>query len=170
MDAKPQAEKILRELKYDFRTFTINGFISFVGATKGREIMTIPWSMPPTLFGAWMSDDEEPKEYIFYRNNVPLIHQVHIQLHELAHFLFGHPTLQINRKTIAEVLERKAALPFADLPRLRSPEKTELETQAETLATMIQKQVIQKSSLDQLINDLSSEAKLATFLKTMGLS
>jgi cell division protein FtsL len=42
--------------------------------------------------------------------------------------------------------------------------------QAETLAALIQKQVIQKSSLDQLINDLSSEDKLANFLRTMGLS
>ena len=170
MNAKSNADKILRELRYDFHTFTIKDFISFVGDTKGREIITIPWGMPPTLFGAWMSDDEEPREYIFYRDNVPLIHQVHIQLHELSHFLLGHPTLHINRKKITEVLERKASLPFRDLPRLRSSDKSDLEIQAETLAALIQKEVIQNSSLDQLINDLSSEIKLANFLKTMGLS
>src|SRR5258706_42082 len=113
---------------------------------------------------------EFAKEYIFYRDNVPLMHQVHIQLHELSHFLLGHPTLQINRTKITEVLEKKASFPFDELPRLRSSDKTILEIQAETLAALIQKQVIQYSSLDQLNNDLSSEVKLANFLKTMGLS
>ncbi len=168
MDAKSNAEKILTELRYDFSTFTIEGFIAFVGKTKMREIMTIPWDMPPTLFGAWMSDDEEPREYIFYRDNVPWIHQVHIQLHEVSHFLLGHPTLHINRKKIAEVLERKTSLPFGDLPRLRSSDKTDLEIQAEYLAALIQKAVIKNSSMDRLIKDLSSETKLANFLKTLG--
>jgi len=170
MDATLNAEKILKELQYNFHTFTIKEFVSFVGETTGREIITFPWSMPPTLFGAWMSDDEEPREYIFYRDNVPLIHQIHIQLHELSHYLLGHPTLQINRKKIMEVLAEKTTFPFGELLRLRSSEKTELEIQAETLAVLIQKQVIQKSRIDKLINDLSSESKLANFLKTMGLS
>jgi hypothetical protein len=170
MDAKTNAEKILRELRYDFQNFTIGSFISFVGETKRREIITLPWSMPATLFGAWISDDEEPKEYIFYRDNVPLIHQIHIQLHELSHFLFAHPTLRINRRVISEVLGRRASLPFSDSPRLRSPEKADYEVQAETLADLIQKQVIQHSRLDQLSRDLSSEVKLANFLKTMGLA
>ncbi len=170
MDAKSRAEQTLKELRYDFQDFTIKGFLSFVSESKGREIITIPWRMPATLFGAWMSDAEEPKEYIFYRDDVPAMHQIHIQLHELAHFLLGHPTLQINRKMIAEVLERRASLPFADLPRLRSPRQTDFEPEAEMLASLIQEQVIQSSNLDQLINGLSSEERLAAFVKTMGLS
>ena len=170
MATKLNAERILKELRYDFHTFSIDRFISFVGETKGREIITIPWDMPPTLFGAWLSDDEDPREYIFYRDNVPLMHQIHIQLHEVSHFLLGHPTLHINRKKIAEVMERKISLPFGDLPRLRSSDKTELEMQAETLAALIQKAVIKNSSLDRLLKDLSSETKLANFLETLGRS
>lgn len=170
MKANSRAAEILKELQYDFKKFTLSGFISFVSEKKGREIITIPWSMPATLFGFWMSDGEKPKEYIFYRNNVPIIHQIHIQLHELSHFLLGHPTLQINQKLIVDVLEKKASLPFADLLQLRSPKQTETEIQAEILATLIQERVIRYSHLDQLANDLSSEEKLATFLKTMGLS
>src|SRR6185369_8648412 len=104
MDAHSQAEKILRELRFDFTTFTMDGFLRRISEAKGREIITIPWSMPATLFGAWISDGEEPKEYIFYRNNVSVIHQIHIQLHEVSHYLFGHDTLQINRKIIADVI------------------------------------------------------------------
>jgi len=171
MSVAPAAEKVLAELRYDFRSFTIGDFISHIGQERQRTIITIPWRMPPALFGAWMSDADEPKEYIFYRENVPVIHQIHIQLHELSHFLLGHPTLQINRTMIASrVLEGEALLPFADLPRLRSPHKDDFEFQAETLASLIQKEVIQKASLGRLANDLSSEVKLAHFLQTMGLS
>ena len=170
MDAKSKAERVLRDLQYDFRSFTLNGFISFAGEKKGRQIITMPWDMPPTVFGAWLSDGEEPKEYIFYRSNAQKIHQVHIQLHELSHFLLGHPTLQIDRNLIADVFDGKAHLPFSELPRLRSAARSDFETQAEMLATLIQQQVIQQSSLMQLIDDLSSEEKLAVFLETMGLS
>ena len=170
MEERSIAEKILKELQYNFREFTINGFISFVGEKRRRQIIATPWNMPPTVFGAWMSDGEEPKEYIFYRHDAQKVHQVHIQLHELAHFLLGHPTLQIDRNLIADVLEGKSCLPFSELPRFRSAAHNDLETQAEMLATLIQQQVIQRSNLDQLLNDLSSEEKLANFLKTMGLS
>ncbi|MBI1792637.1 MAG: hypothetical protein HYR70_00410 [Chloroflexi bacterium] len=170
MSVASTAEQVLAELQYDFRSFTIGDFVSHIGQARGRAIITIPWRMPPALFGAWMSDADEPKEYIFYREDVPAIHQIHIQLHELSHLLLGHPTLQINRIMIARVLEGEAHLPFADLPRLRSPQKDELEFQAETLAGLIQKVVIQKASLDRLVNDLSSEVKLAHFLQTMGLA
>jgi hypothetical protein len=166
MDAKAKANQILQELGYDFRVFTIEGFVRHVGETSGREIITIPWAMPPMLFGAWISD-EEPREYIFYRNDVSGIHQIHIQLHELSHFLFGHPTLQINQKLIADVASGQTSLPFADLPRLRSPNKTSIETEAETLASLIQKQVIQNSQLDQLTH-FSAEGTLADYLKAMG--
>jgi len=170
MGEKSIEEKTVKELHYDFRGFTINGFISFVGEKRGRQIISTPWIMPPALFGAWMSDVEEPKEYIFYRPNTQIIHQVHIQLHELSHLLLGHPTLQINREMIADVLRGEASLPFSELLRLRSPMHSDLETQAETLAALIQKEVIRRSNLDQLMEDLSSEEKLAHFLKTMGLS
>jgi hypothetical protein len=170
MEERSLAEKILRELQYNFQEFTINGFLSFIGEKRGRQIIATPWNMPPTVYGAWMSDGEEPKEYIFYRDNAQIMHQVHIQLHELSHFLLGHQTLQIDRKMIADVLEGKASLPFSEFLRLRSPAHSDLETQAETLAALIQQEVIHRSNLAQLMNDLSSEEKLANFLKTMGLS
>ena len=170
MDARPRAEKILRDLDFDFQAFTIEKFVSWIGVLKGREILIFPWEMPRSLFGAWMSDGEEPKEYIFYRNNLPRIHQIHIQLHELAHLLFGHPTLKIDRKLIVEVMRGQAELPFDDLVLLRSPKRTEFETEAETLASLIQEQVIRHSQLLRLTQDISSDEKLAGFLKDLGLA
>ncbi len=165
-----ESEGILRELQFDFSSFTIESFIQCIGEAKGRQIITIPWDMPPTLFGAWISDEEEPNEYIFYRRNVPVIHQIHIQLHELSHFLFGHPTLQINRKLIAEVVAGTAFLPFTELPQLRSPKRADVETAAETLANLIQERAIRNSRLDELTHALSSDERLVNFVKTMGLA
>lgn len=48
--------KILNSLNYDFRDFTIEGFISWIEGVKGRKILTFGWQMPAGLFGAWMSD------------------------------------------------------------------------------------------------------------------
>ncbi len=171
MNAHFEAEKILKELQFDFATFTLDSFLHFVGETKGREIIATPWDMPPALFGLWISDGDEPKEYIFYHKNASIVHQIHIQLHEVSHFLFGHPTLKINRQFISEVIVGKASLPFAaDLPQLRSPKRTDFDTEAETLANLIQERVIQDSQLDRLIHDTSPEEKLANFLRKMSSS
>jgi hypothetical protein len=170
MDTSMEAQRILKALGYDFSTFTMAGFLQFVGEAKGREIVAIPWAMPATLFGAWISDGEEPKEYIFYRDNLSPIHQIHIQLHEVSHLLFGHPTLKINRQFIADVVEGKTLLPFAKLPQLRSPKRADFETQAETLANLIQEHVVRNSGLDELTRSISSEERLAIFMKIMGLT
>lgn len=167
---RQKAEKIIRDIDFDFPSFTIEEFIGRISALKGREIFMVPWDMPATLFGAWMSDGEEPKEYVFYRSNLPLIHQIHIQLHELAHLLLGHPTLKIDRKLIMAVLKGEEALPFSDMVLLRSPKLVELETEAETLASVIQEQVIRHDQLLRLTQDISSDEKLSRFLAALGMS
>ena len=168
MDATQKASKVLKDLRFDFATFTVDGFLSAVGQSRGREIITIPWDMPPTLFGAWVSDGDEPKEYIFYRNNVPVTHQIHIQLHEISHFLLDHPTLKITQELIGEVVAGTASFPFGEKTCLRSPQTVDLENEAEALASMIQKRVIQNSKIGLLVDDTSAKEKLADFLKKMG--
>jgi hypothetical protein len=170
MNAKAKAQKILKELGFDFTTFTLDMFLHTVGERRGREIITIPWDMPPTFFGAWISDAEEAREYIFYRKQVSQIHQVHIQLHEVSHFLLRHPTLQINRKMISEAINGTASMPFGGVTQLRSPKFAEVEAEAETLTHLIQKTVILHTGLDQLIHHRSSEEDFANVIKTLGLA
>ena len=93
-----QTRKILDELNYDFRAFTIDHFVQWIETVKGRKLLFFPWKMPSGMFGAWMSDGDEPREYFFYRNDVPRLLQIHIQLHELSHFLCGHPTKSITQE------------------------------------------------------------------------
>ena len=170
MEPNPQAKKILSELNYDFRAFTIEHFISWIERVKHRKIVLIPWVMPSGMFGAWMSDGDEPREYIFYRDNVPSIHQIHIQLHELAHYLCGHPTKSITRKTLRESRDGTRELPFDELVKLRSPELSAYEFEAETLASIIQEQVIRHSQLQELTRGTSSDKNIAKYLKDLGLS
>ena len=176
MSANSKATKILKELNFDFTTFTMDGFLRRVSQARGREIITIPWNMPTTLFGAWISDADQPREYIFYRNDLPRVHQIHIQLHELSHFLFGHPTLRINQKRIADAVAGKAPLPFDEIIQFRAPrfvtveEPENVDVEAESLAHLIQEQVVRRASLAQLTSDLSIEQNFADFVKTLGLA
>ena len=80
MIARLKAEKILRELNYDFSTFSISSFLDFVGKARGCSIVTIPWTMSNSLFGVWISDHEDAKEYIFYRDDLSKIYQISLCL------------------------------------------------------------------------------------------
>lgn len=169
MEPSPQARKILGELNYDFRAFTIDHFIRWIETVKGRKIILHPWEMPSGMFGAWMSDGDGPREFIFYRNDVPRIHQIHIQLHELSHFLCGHPTKSITKKAIRDSRAGGSDLPFDELVKLRSPEMSVYEHEAESLASLIQDQVIRYSHIEQLTKGGSSDEKIADYLKDLGL-
>ncbi len=170
MDANAKAQKILKELGFDFTTFTLDTLLSHVSKVRRREILTLPWEMPSTLFGAWISDEDEFREYILYRNNVSEAHQIHIQLHELSHFLFGHPTLKISRETVTKIIAGEASFPFEGLPNLRSPRLADIEIEAELLTDQIQKLVIRNSKMETLIHNPDSQEKLAYFLQQVGAS
>jgi len=169
VEPSPQARKILSELNYDFRAFTIDHFINWIENVKGRKFILYPWTMPSGMFGAWMSDGDEPREFIFYRNNISRLHQIHVQLHELSHFLCGHPTKTITKKLIQESHNNGRVLPFNDLVQLRSPEMSAYEHEAESLASLIQNQVIRYSQIEQLTRGISSDGNIAEYLNDLGL-
>ena len=169
MRTTSKAEQILKELKFDFAGFNLEAFIRHVGRHKGREIISIAWEqkMPRGVFGVWMLDADNPVAYIFYRSDLVPMHKIHVQLHELAHFLFGHPTLELSRETLNQIAAGKAPLPLSDLPHLRSATHTEIDVEAETLADLIQERVIRLASIDRLVHSAAPEEKLADFLKTL---
>ena len=86
MEPSPQARKILSELNYDFRAFTIEHFANWIETVKGRKILLIPWKMPSGLFGAWMSDGEISQEYFFFRKNAERLLQIHIQNNNVSFY------------------------------------------------------------------------------------
>ena len=95
MNVKAQMQTRLDVLGFDFRNFTMTNFVSWLEAQKGRRIFFLSGPMPVNMYGAWFSDSEFPHEYFFFDHSVSTLHQVHIQLHELSHYICGHKTLQI---------------------------------------------------------------------------
>jgi len=168
MDARSKGEKILRDLDYDFKAFTIDTFIARVSEVKRRRIRTIPWDMPPGLFGAWLIDGDERVDYIFYRQNVPPIHQIHIQLHELAHILSDHPTLQVRCDPMGVVLNDND-LPCERRIRQIAERSDEIEQEAEVLVALIQAQIIRYAQLDRLTRGISSSKTIASSMDGLGL-
>jgi len=169
MQAVSKAEKILKELRFDFASFSMEAFLRHVGESRGRKIVCLPWDreMPFDVFGAWVVDAEHSIVYIFYRSSLHPIHQTHVVLHELAHYLCGHPTLHVTEELLNRIAAQQASLPFSDLPQLRSNSKAQMEAEAEALADLIQKRILRHDHVERLAQDAVPQEKLADFLKTM---
>lgn len=151
----------LNQMDFDFSQFTMERFVAYVEQERGRKILFIPYSMPVGMFGVWMSDADEPYEYVFYDRTAPPIHQIHIQLHELSHILNNHKTNSKDRANLEQILEKKDA----DF----SPAYLKMEQEAETLAALIQEQALRYVRVQQLKAIVSSSEALTTHLKVLEL-
>ena len=155
------------ETKYDFSQFTMESFRSWIEQQRGKELNFVPWAMPPSMSGAWLSSDKS--EYIFYEKNTPTIHQGHIQLHELAHILCGHPTIKVGAEKIT-MLFRQVIDGCVDQEDqsllLRSAQSGEAEIEAEVLASFIQNKVIQNGRFQELLRKITEEGDSVDFLTT----
>jgi hypothetical protein len=167
MDARNRIQAKLAALNFDFRRFTMESFVAQIEAQLKRRIYFIGWQMPPGFFGVWLSDAEKPLEYIFYDQSAPPLHQVHIQLHELAHVLCGHTTVKLTGQDIARLLQGKLDWSQLNQALRRSVDQVVEDEEAEVMATLIQEQVIRHSHLEQLTVAISSDESVATYIRTM---
>ncbi len=161
MSLKNRLRTILDDLAYDYKTFTMEGFVQHVETLNQRKLHFTDWDLPPQIFGLWISDANKSLEYIFLAKHLPPILRTHVQLHEIGHFLCGHPTLKFDGRTsIADLL-----------PLFRSNLYTnEMEVEAETLAAVIQERVFRYSLGHELSISISSRPATVEFLKAMGLT
>lgn len=163
----------LDALGFDFRTFTLDNFVAWLEATRGRRIIYIPLALPATLHGAWFTDAELPLEYIFFDNSVPAIHQTHTQLHELCHIINNHKTVALTseklRRLILYLREAKGIPDDLNQILFRSPFSHIEEQEAETLAALIHQRVIRHARLAELTRTISSSPETAAFLRDMGV-
>lgn len=151
----------LDALQFDFSQYTFERFRQHISHRRGRELYLFPWSMPPGVFGVWLTSSDYPHEYIFFEQALPAVHQHHVQLHELAHFLCGHATTTVDRRRLADIsrhgLERVAL-------RARPVDRqSTAELEAETLALLIQERVVRARRLEAL-TEASSQQFLADYL------
>lgn len=152
---------------YDFRRFSIESFKSWLEEEIQRQIFLIPFPIPNRAFGLWLSDAEDPYEYIFFPANRPSIYQNHIQLHEMCHIKSGHQTWPITGREVTGLLNGTISLDdFIPLALLRSEQKhTDEDLQAEMLASLIQERVIFHDRFAELTVAWSSNPIFAEHLK-----
>lgn len=155
----PKLAKILDNLGYDFRQFTMRNFIARVEQQTGRTIHFVAWGMPKKIFGAWIAGPDE--DYIFFSERLPPLLQNHVQLHETAHILCGHTTITIDQPEDLEKVELLLRSSAHDNPQ---------EHEAEWLAGIIQAQVIRFHLIHELSVSVSADQELVEFLQSMGIA
>jgi hypothetical protein len=130
----------LSRLNYDFHRFTMASFVRCVEAHRGRGIEFIPTAFPPGYYGAWITDKDEPLEYVCFDADLPRLHREHVKLHELAHIICGHETLALSNNEMKKLLESGGDL-SALLCRSNEMKSDRSEREAEMMAGLIQTMV-----------------------------
>ena len=159
-------QALLKSLDYDFDNFTMDGFRAYLEHRRDRKLVFVPWSMPPSLTGAWLAADG--CDFVFYASDTLPIHQAHIQLHEMAHMLCGHSGLKTDGSALQVF---RAFRPTQETDRLmfRSAHSAIEELEAETLASLVQRQALRSARLHQLMEIVSEDfgAYLSKYLQTL---
>lgn len=157
--------------EYDFGRFTIDDFIGWLEKRRGRKMVCIPYRIDhPDIYGAWLADDST--DYILYECDTLPIHQVHIRLHECAHMLCGHAAQMTLTDHGLRTLFRGASVDLEACTLLRSSDQSQssesVELEAETLASLIKRQVLEKASL-QALTQVSSNEIWKTYIEALRL-
>jgi hypothetical protein len=91
---RKEAQAILDSLNYDFYSFDLASFTSWIEETTGKAVHFIPADCSKfDATGFWVVDDEN--HYICYQPGLPPWHEDHTKTHELCHVAAGHTTLPI---------------------------------------------------------------------------
>lgn len=174
-----QALLLQIEQEYDFRTFSLQSFAQWVATKRQREMQCIGWHLPASISGIWLATEET--DFVFYETRTPAIHQIHIQLHELAHILCNHKTIDLDletgmgREAVLQYLAgafatgRRQDQPIKQL-FLRSFRDNKEEQEAELLSALIQQRVARdrfRTSLTQPITFSNNSLVLGVY-QTMG--
>lgn len=149
---------------YDFANFTLEDFAVWLSRRRGRPIEF--WPMPPdfsskeNLMGFWAIICGA--DCIVYLENTLPIHQLHIQLHELAHLLCGHTTAEFDG------WEYFFQQPSGIRMRLGDVARSSLdEWEAETLACWLFHEITRHRNRQQLTSIASYYPEIASYWSFM---
>jgi hypothetical protein len=130
----------LKRLDYDFKQFNIESFVACVEKDRVRRIEFVPTAFPAGYDGAWITDKDEPVDYVCYEQSLSPLHQAHVKLHELGHIICEHETLALGHREMQRLLENQGDLPSV-LCRSNELKSNRNEREAEMVATVIQTMV-----------------------------
>jgi hypothetical protein len=162
-----RVKALLDELDYDFSSFTLEGFADWLAQRRRRQIVFVPKSMPASISGAWVKGHD--KDYIFYEMDTPIVHQAHIQLHEMAHMLCGHPTVEVGPQQTQALLRHTGRIDSQALEHLlqRSVHSGQAEEEAESLTLFVQERVFAHKRAEELYKTGHSEIFSPPWLRSV---
>ncbi len=166
-DIREKTEAIIEELDFDYSSFTIQRFVTFIEDYIGRKIELIPWTMPKKIFGAWISDQDLSTEFIFFDENAPPMHRIHILLHELGHLIRDHKTLHLDIAHIGGLIAKgEGSEDLITSALMRSDQTNTEEVEAELFAILTQQLILQHIEMEQMAaaTHVSNEA----YMKALG--
>jgi len=160
-------------LEYDFSRFEIHGFVAWVAEKRGRQIELVPMQFSSDAFAAWVPDDEDLTDYIFYEPGLVEVRTNQFILHETGHMLLRHRPRELSQEISNLVRnlrhDRSPELGAAAVGLLRSiyyPDDQEEE--AETFSSLIQSRVLDLSSTTLLRRQSSQNTELADYMGELG--
>ena len=167
---KEKVRTALAQIDYDFSLFTLTGFANWLEQQRGRPLHFLAWSMPASTSGAWVKGDTE--DHIFYPDDAAIMHQAHVQFHEISHIILGHPPVEANQEFLLQ--HEISDVDFVQilnslLLRSSHSEKEEREEEAEFLASLIQTQIIRHNRLPELMKAIPTDETIATFMERLGI-
>lgn len=170
MKTQDRMKAVLADLDFDFADFEMERFVAHIENLKGRKIHFAPWKLPIGMYGAWISVSDRPEEFVFFDQGMPPLHQVHTQLHELAHIINDHPTERMSTAEMAKIRNNPDLIAESHANvSLRSPNETQYEDEAEILAALIQKEVIHHERMHQLAVAVSSDKGIIALFSILEL-
>ena len=154
---KQQMRRILSDLNYDFSQFTLAGFIGWLEQSEQRVFHCHPATLPAPIFGTWNTTDNR-EEYILFDAHGTALHQTHIILHEISHWLLNHPT-----HSLSDISPSTGAAQ-ASLNPSRGVQTPTQELEAEILSSLILNEVQRHRRQSPRVNAVG---KLHSFFKAL---
>lgn len=166
-NVKTRMQGILDSLNYEFEHFTVDGFVEWIEQQRERPIVFLPHALPPPIFGVWVKGHD--RDVIVFETNTPAIHQTHIKLHEMAHMLCDHPTVELEEEEIQMLFRGANVDPALQPLLLRSKYSDENEREAEMLTSLIQKGVLRYNRLQELVKVMPVDGRFAAYIDAMDI-
>lgn len=135
-------QRLASSLTYDFEQFTLPSFEAWLRRHRQRalEVKGQPW--PPNLYGAWIYTPT--KDFVFFDNQTPPVHQLHILLHEFSHMLCGHERTALTLPELHALVTGQVSGGMAEIltQRMSQAEQLRAEWEAECLASLLYGRIV----------------------------
>ena len=170
---RQQMTRLLDRLDYDFRAFTLDSFIAWVEKQIERHILIVERPLPPHVNGLWISDAEDPYEYLFIADDLPALQRTHTILHEVIHIILNHNTLKVTEAQLRSLLpmlqdDSVGLEKLWGTVLLRAYRPNREEQEAEIMAHLIQERLYAHERLSALTAP-STRPHTRAYLQKLGL-